>query len=263
MFVEVENHFDESGTHAGSPVLCLAGYIIEKETYGRLKDEWNAVLNWPELPKPLEYFRMSECAPDPGNGQFEGVSKDLRIKVETAMIEIIKRHTSMGLAVTIDEAEYDRLMPRGRVLTGSAYSFCAQIILGGVAHWIAGQPQVDEAAYFFEEGHDSQAETDWIMRTMFRNERAKQSMRYAGHGFVKKKGNPGVQAADLLAWQMFTDRKHTFGGRPRRRDLVSLLEHPHRVRHIDTRMIELIANRLAALTPETFLFGESPPEQPS
>ena len=61
--------------------MCLAGYIMERSEALRLTEEWNAVLNWPKLPRPLNYFRMSECAPDPGNGEFAGVAKQLRIEV--------------------------------------------------------------------------------------------------------------------------------------------------------------------------------------
>lgn len=40
----VEAYFDESGSHKGSPVLCVAGYLIESESAKLLSKEWAEVL---------------------------------------------------------------------------------------------------------------------------------------------------------------------------------------------------------------------------
>lgn len=54
----VEAYFDESGSHANSPVLCVAGYIIERDARIKLDAEWATVLQHFNLP----FFRMSACA---------------------------------------------------------------------------------------------------------------------------------------------------------------------------------------------------------
>src|SRR5690348_16449644 len=89
MIVLVETAFDESGTHQESPILCVAGYIMEKGHAQELNGEWNEVLNWKELPHPLEYFHMSDCAH--GNGIFKDISKPLRIQIVSRLIAVIKR----------------------------------------------------------------------------------------------------------------------------------------------------------------------------
>ena len=38
-----EAHFDESGSHDGPPVLCVAGYLYDKEAALDLDSEWKAV----------------------------------------------------------------------------------------------------------------------------------------------------------------------------------------------------------------------------
>jgi hypothetical protein len=48
--VEVESYFDESGSHKGSPLLCVAGYIIEKNAAIKLTDAWRAVLQEHNIP---------------------------------------------------------------------------------------------------------------------------------------------------------------------------------------------------------------------
>ncbi len=79
---------------------------------------------------------------------------------------------------------------------------------------------------------------------------------YSGHGFVPKLGNPVVQAADLLAWQWLKDRKNAAEGRPRRKDLASLIAHRHAVSHIERPTLEAIAENKERVTESLLnLFG--------
>lgn len=48
-----------------------------------------------------------------------------------------------------------------------------------------------------------------------------------------KKDCAPVQAADILAWQWFTDVKHSILGKPRRKDFESLIESPFRGFHFN------------------------------
>src|SRR5438445_8291745 len=60
LFDEAGSHafFDESGSDDGSPVLCVAGFIIEKEKCKQMDDDWVGTLKKYNLP----YFRMSPWA---------------------------------------------------------------------------------------------------------------------------------------------------------------------------------------------------------
>ena len=159
--------FDESGTHAGSPVLCVAGYIMEKDQARELDREWNEVLNWDQLPHPLPYFHMSECAPDPGNGPFADLTKAQRIQVVSRLIGVIKRRTVMGLAATVSISEFDTLLA-GHPFYPDPYVLASHMILQGVAKWIETNPEiVRQVAYFFETGHASRQDADAIMRRLF------------------------------------------------------------------------------------------------
>jgi hypothetical protein len=110
--VEVESYFDESGSHKGSPLFCVAGYIIEKERAIKLTAEWRAVLQEHKLP----FFRMSDCAH--GNGPFAGMTKQHRVEIEAMMIGIIKRYTAKGLAVTVNSDEFLRFAPKHQSVGG-------------------------------------------------------------------------------------------------------------------------------------------------
>jgi Protein of unknown function (DUF3800) len=231
--VQYQAYFDESGSHAGSHVLCVAGYVMEKRQARKLSRDWMAVLH----AKGLPYFRMSECAH--GNGPFSRLSKSDRIAVAKRVIEIIKGRTILGLAVTLNSDEFRSLM-QFHPLIGGPYSFAAHMVLTGVNTWIERNNIQGKVAYFFEAGHESRPEANRIMAEIFSHENLKNEYRYGGHAFVEKEEAPAVQAADLLAWQWYTDKRHEMEGRPRRKDCASLLEHWHVPIHIGReRLIEL------------------------
>ena len=169
-------------------------------------------MRWKKLP----YFHMVDCAH--GNGPFKNLTKDERIVVATRMIEIIKSYAFQGIAVTVNAAEFDAVMlryPAIKDVYKTAYAFCAHTILAGVSAWIGANPRVAHMAYFFEAGHESAPQADYIMHQMFQQPPLRAEFRYVGHEFVEKKESAAVQAADLLAWQWFTDKRHQMEGRPR------------------------------------------------
>ena len=242
--IEAQAYFDESGSHDGSPILCVAGYIFRKSEAIKLGHAWRKVLRWKKLP----YFHMVECAH--GNGPFANLTKAERIEVQTKLIEIIKKHAVQGLAITVDPLEYatfQKRLPFEPRLYEDAYTFCAQAIMTGVSVFIEKNPLVGSMAYFFEAGHKSAPQANEIMQRMFAQPRLKHQFRYAGHAFVEKQKSPAVQAADLLAWQWYTDRRHKVEGRPRRKDCVSLLQVHHNVVHIDSKELNRIANDTIAV----------------
>jgi hypothetical protein len=50
-----------------------------------------------------------------------------------------------------------------------------------------------------------------MMTQLFDDPGLKDKYRYAGHNFIDKKKAPGCQAADILAWQWYTQRKRKSG----------------------------------------------------
>jgi hypothetical protein len=233
----VEAYLDESGSDAGSPVLCIAGYIVEKTRAINLDREWREVLAWKNLP----YFHMVDCAH--GNGPFANLSKPERIQVQARMIAAIKRNTFQGIAATISTSDFDEIL-KGHPLYPDPYVVLAHVVLSGVSKWAeANGPYAEKMAYFFEAGHVSRGYAEAVMNKIFTMPTTRAQYRYGGHAFVEKVSTPAVQAADLLAWQWLKDRKRAYEGigRPRRKDLESLLSHPHQTAHVPREMLEDVA----------------------
>jgi hypothetical protein len=213
----IEAHFDESIGEIPRRMLCIAGYLLTDRAARRLTREWCAVLKEYGLP----YFRMSACAH--GNYPFDKLSIADRIAVEKRLIEIIKRRTLRGFAAIIDLEEFEQYMPQHELI-GSAYTFCAHVIIGGIANWVDQSKYVGDIAYVFESGHASQGEADKIMQKIFNHPELKSGQRYASHTFIDKAKSPPTQAADLLSWQTYTEfRRRHEGLRLPRKDFVSLI----------------------------------------
>jgi hypothetical protein len=205
----VEAYFDESGSHEGSPVLCVAGYIVEKDACVRLDAEWERVLNKFGLP----FFRMSACAH--GTYPFKRLSMDERIAVEKELIAIIKANLTYGIAVTVQPEMYDAIMPSAPDLAigDSAYTFCARTCLTAVKVWARDQKYAGDIAYFFESGHRSQSHANALMNEVFANSGLRKEYRYVSHTFADKQKVRPLQAADIIAWQWHTDHKRRMSGK--------------------------------------------------
>ena len=79
----LEAYLDESGTHGGSPVMCVAGYLIGSAQCSRFQVNWDEFIGR----FGLDYFHMAECAH--GTGAFANVSPHDRD-------QICRRHKDLG-----------------------------------------------------------------------------------------------------------------------------------------------------------------------
>ncbi len=109
-------YFDESGTHDGSPVLCVAGYVIPEERRQDFNTKWIETLE----SKGLTHFHMVDCAH--GNGEFANLGMSERIEVQTKLIELIKGSSARGIGAMIVASVYKQLMPFHPNM-GSAYNY--------------------------------------------------------------------------------------------------------------------------------------------
>jgi hypothetical protein len=229
----VHAFFDESGSHKGSPALCVAGYAFEMRQARLLAKEWQAVLKRFDLP----FFHMVDCAH--GNQECASLTKDQRIKLATSLIGIVKSRAAHGFAVSVDVDAFHEVMPPWAPAK-TPYAFCARCVIDEIGRWFFKTGFKRKSAYFFEAGHESRSEAERAVGEVLTNPLNKiwsVHYGYVAHSFVLKRESPAVQAADLLAWQWATELKHRKSGRPRRKDFESLVQAPHRGVHFDTNRL--------------------------
>jgi hypothetical protein len=227
----IEAYFDESYGRGG--VLCVGGYAFTGRERREFERAWANMLRRWELP----YFRMSACAHH--QRPFDCLTKQACVEVEKQAIDIIKRYASCGFAVTVDPADFDRIA-KGQGLKGEPYEFLAWLAILVVRNWLEDSGQVGSIAYFFEAGHARQRSANALMNRMFADARLREVTMYRAHGFVAKEDCRAAQAADLLAWQWFTDKKRRLHPRFKepRKDLMALIEARHKVMHADVRFLQ-------------------------
>lgn len=104
MMVLSEVYFDESGTHDGSPMMTLAGYLFKKEQAQRFSRDWEKCLTRPGLPAA----HMTDCVH--GQGDYAGMSEEHCLLSEKLLIQNIKHRSVLGFSVAVDPQLYDEVM---------------------------------------------------------------------------------------------------------------------------------------------------------
>lgn len=191
--VTIEAYFDESGTHGGSPFLCVAGYLFEANKARSFDVEWRAMLADFDLP----YFHRAPC--EAGDPPFDKLDDVLRRAIRTRAIGIILKHVTHGLVVALDPRAYERIVPK-HTHVGDAYTFCATSIFNSVKEWGDRRRFHGKIAYFFEAGAKNQRTANELMAAKAASERGQAWYRYQSHTFLQKEHSTPLQAADVLAW---------------------------------------------------------------
>jgi len=220
-------YFDESGTH-GSPILTLAGYIATVEQWAHFAREWDEILKQ----ESLTHFHMSKF--EARQGEFRGWDNDRRLGVQKRLIGIIKRRVNIGIFCAVNLAAYDEMVTEWRRKPfGSPYNFCVKMCLSIISFWAQEYEREEPIAYVIEHGAGYNHEIDKSFSAVFAREEMRKFFRLGSLTFADKKQALPLQAADLLAYEVWKDSSNEFLNendqkRPQRKSFVSLLEKLHR-----------------------------------
>jgi len=223
MTPEFHAFFDETGTHAGSSRICVAGYLFFAEGANEFARLWEARVR-PLLPSGVEVFHSSGCI-----GEREKKDEILHTLVQT-----IKETMVVGAVVAIEKSAYEaeaQRQPQFRRILGSAYSVCAMRCAQYMAVWLERNALAGRIKYFFEAGNEHEGEAKHFLSQIEQNRELKERYRMDEYSFVPKGGAPQLQAADLLAWEWQRNHETAMNpehsGREWRPTLTSLCERPH------------------------------------
>lgn len=247
-------YFDESGSHDGAHCLCVAGLLFRQDEVLEFSRQWKTWLEFYDVP----YFRMSQVAHC--RGPFEKLGRKNCIRLEKKMLSLINTYAKAIFAVTLVEKEYGGPLKELNPVGGGAYSFALASCMGALAEFCekGKYPWEGSISYFFESGHRDQSEANRMLTQVFETPRSRTFCRYASHAFMQKEDSPPLQAADIIAWQWYTDRRRQSEGKPRRKDCEALLSKVfYLATHVSQAgLIETIARRAR----EGTLFRDEPPE---
>lgn len=143
MAIVLQGYFDGSGTHEGSNVLCIAGFIGEEDAFVDLDRRWKNVLDNPRWPTRVSEFHMVDCVH--GDGEFRegqwGYAERLLLygDLTRAIVNASDSHALIpigaGVVADIFEqiAQSDLDLLRGESL-GTAFDLTFQLLLQQVIH---------------------------------------------------------------------------------------------------------------------------------
>jgi hypothetical protein len=189
--VVLKAYMDESGTHAGSPVVTVAAYFARPRVWQGWTKEWN------RAKRPIKVVHASDC--NNLTGEFAGWDRERRDAWVAELLPVIPRHRIMGVAVGIHMDAFHREMqsrPDLRKLFGTPYTACfqwtVQTVMDMVGDWDARM-----SVSFIHEVNDYHSEANEAFRFI----RDRYGDRARGLSFTDKGDYVPLQAADVLAYE--------------------------------------------------------------
>jgi len=191
---------DESGTHAGSGatvVACYVGHARQWQAFGR---EWRVLLNSEGIKilhrVDLENFR----------GEFRGWNNERRIDFLRKAHRIIRTRTVCGFGYAVVKADFERVMDsRIEEALGGIYGWCVQDCMVAVAKWANRTGRSDPINYVLEDGADGITGVHRLFNFVVKNPEYRQKCLVGTWSFASKKDVIQLQAADLLAYEVYKD----------------------------------------------------------
>lgn len=197
--------FDESGTSAADHWLVVAGYLFDDRNRLELDGKWRSMLadSIDAKGNSLPYFHMGDCAHN--TKVFRHFTRIQCDQIARRAIASIVEHMEFGFAVSIDKRLASSIPTDG--LFSSPYSFACWQCLMSVRRWADERKYSGDVVYYFENGHESRAEADRLMKEIFSEPTLRKAYRVVQHGFHNKGEVRLLQCADILAWQWFIQAK--------------------------------------------------------
>ena len=101
--------FDDSGTHASSPVVVLGGVLGTEDQWKEFDSAWAALLVKPIAGKPpLKQFHLSACRS--GRGEYVSYNQDERDFITSEFRNVILGIGFVTIATAVDRIAWEELV---------------------------------------------------------------------------------------------------------------------------------------------------------
>lgn len=181
-------YFDESGTHGGSHMLVVSGYVASDEQWQGFEQEWNDAL----ANAGLTHFHMKDFAHSLNEFKDWKGDEERRVKFIRQLIEIIRKNTRRSISSAVRLQDYKRLNETYRLQESySPYSICILGCLASISRWHSEHSYIEPVALVLEDGVTHKGEF----------QRFYSPTNFHSVAFAKKHDHAGLQAADFVAWE--------------------------------------------------------------
>jgi hypothetical protein len=219
-------YLDESGVHRDSKAVTVAGFVSTAERWVSFEREWRDALSDYGLPS----FHMVDFAALRGPySHWQDAQQRIRFG---RLLEIIKSHVVYGVGIGIPTEPYHRLFsPEAKAHVGGPYGFAAAVAFLEFSHQLRDVIEDPWLAYVFEAGQPGIDQITNLFQYNVQMPEQKTDLRLLSLAFENKIDFVPLQAADVLAYELFRHLPGQLGLEKRpevpRRNLQLLSEIPH------------------------------------
>lgn len=201
----LHGYFDESGTHDGSEVVTVAGYISTAEQWELFGRDWaNALKDY-----GLESFHMTDFA-NGAKGYRGWTEQERRIRF-ARLIGLINKHVIASVGIAIPTRSFEQIFPKhAKRFVGGAYGLAAACCFLDAARILeSGYPSA-RIAYVFEAGSRGAGEVMKVFDWNYKNREQRPKLKLLSLKFEGKEFSP-LQAADILSYELYRLVPHEIG----------------------------------------------------
>lgn len=201
---------DDSGkeSDAGMPWVCMAGYLATVDQLLALNQKWVSLL----LTHGVHEVHMKKLIPLGGMYEPLGWTKQKRDEVLADFVQAINKSQMVGVGVAVETAAWrKRKKQHPKLNWGTAQQFCVERILSRVIkrmHEVGNDQSI--ALVFDTDPEYGAARFNLFCALMGHDQRA--AKRLSSITFGHPAEYPGLQCADILAWETRRELMHGDGG---------------------------------------------------
>jgi hypothetical protein len=218
-------YFDDSGTHGGSDIVLMAGFFAHRNQWDLFDKLWAKQLSAPCPGKEsLSWFHMAEC--QAGDGMFLGWKRHETDFLVHELGGIILKTGIYGFGGAMSRKEYERLIVGDyRRATGDAETICIINCFSTLLDLAKVVAPGQEIAIVFDDRPQKKRDIQKIY-DIYKDVAGDAGI--VSVTFASARKVLPLQAADLLAWEIYQDAQDALAGRreaegPRRPQLTRLV----------------------------------------
>lgn len=199
-------YIDEAGTHDGSPVTVMGGYVSRLGQWRHFDEKWNRLL------KRYGLSHMHTIEMLQANGQFRRGWDQVRAgELLERLQKIIDEHIMFGISTFVSDLDYKNIYSAGekprKMPLDTRYGLCFRLMLISITQRIQKEEKRDDLCLnvVLESGAKNAGDAVRIFNLFKKN--APQREMLGSVSFGGKKEMPGLQAADSIASPVFQFEK--------------------------------------------------------
>ena len=204
-------YFDDSGTHNGSTVTAVGGFVAKAEEWDAFDRDWAEML---EVEK-IGWFHMTDCGGQ--YGEFAGWPKERCDVLIKRAISIVKEHPLHGVAAGMLVKDKKPTIPI------QALDMC---FIQCISALLYRAEQLGDRVEIFMEDHPGRKK-HLLQYLGFLDRHSQRGELVEKIHSVRNREHSPLQAADLLAYEMYKEVLNSYTvkeSRPIRRSMLSLME---------------------------------------